>query len=251
LDYLVSGLTKLTFGKKTMELNFQVKEISRLDDTQFQEAYRIYEKAFTPELRMGLGGFTRVIKSKKRGQDQHVFVALFNGTVVGMATFGYFQKCNVGFIGYIVIGSQWENRGFGTKLYHSIMDQLSLDARKNGDFTLVAIIFEVEKSELAKTSFQQQTDLRRIRFFKNAGGQIINAAYFQPSLGIGLHPVELNLMIHITGPGFNVTRDWLITLTNYIYENVYAMKSKLKLHKMREYMRGFESSLHENKLLKD
>jgi len=58
----------------------------------FQEAYRIYEKVFAPELRIGLGVFARVINSRKLGQDQHIVVASFNETVVGMATFGYFQN---------------------------------------------------------------------------------------------------------------------------------------------------------------
>jgi hypothetical protein len=232
-----------------MESKFQVKKISRLDNIQFREAYRIYEKAFTPELRMGLRGFDRAIKSKKQGQDQHVFVAIFNGIVIGMATFGYFQKYNVGFIGYIVIGPQWENRGFGSKLYQSIVEQLLGDARKNKQSTLTALIYEVEKSELAKTNSEQETDLRRIRFFENAGGRIINATYIQPSLAIGLRQVELNLMVHITQPGFIMTRSWLITMGKGIYENVYGMKPYLPFQKQNKYLKIFESSLHENKLI--
>jgi GNAT superfamily N-acetyltransferase len=234
-----------------MESNFQIKEISSLDDTQFQEAYRIYEKVFAPELRIGLGGFARVINSRKLGQDQHIVVASFNETVVGMATFGYFQKLNVGFIGYIMIDTQWENKGLGTKLFNNLEESLLQDAKRQGKSGPDAVIFEVEKSELAQTDAQRQIDLRRIRFFRSVGGQIINAQYFQPSLGAGLNPVELNLMVHITTPGFELTRAWLITLANHIYENVYAVKSKLKLQKMMKYKRVFESSLPENKLLKD
>jgi GNAT superfamily N-acetyltransferase len=235
---------------ENMELKFRIKEISGLDDIQFREAYHIYEKAFTPELRMGLRGFARIIKAKNQGQCQHIIVAIFNGTVIGMATFGYFQKYNVGFIGYIVISPKWENRGFGTKLYQGIVEQLSEDARKNKQPTLTALIYEVEKSELAKTNAEQETDLRRIRFFKNAGGQIINATYFQPSIGIGLHPVELNLMINVTDPGFIVTKEGLITMAKSIYENVYGMKPYLPCQNQKKYLKRFELSLPDSQLLK-
>ena len=50
------------------------------------------------------------------------------------------------------------------------MSVFLLDAKRHGNLELDAIIFEVEKSELAKTNAQKQIDLRRIRFILRVSG---------------------------------------------------------------------------------
>lgn len=232
-----------------MEPGFQLKEIFKLDDILFQKAYRIYEKAFPPELRIGLVNFAHILQTKKQGQDRHILVALFDEKVIGMATFNYLNRLNIGFVGYIVIDPQWENRGFGTKLYNSLIERLSLDAKRHGNLELDAIIFEVEKSELAKTNAQKQIDLRRIRFFKSVGGRIINAKYFQPSLGVGFNPVEMNLMVHITKTGLQVTGEWINAIVDCIYEDVYGMKSNSQVQKKNEYLKALNLHLSESELM--
>jgi len=77
-----------------------------------------------------------------------------------------------------MIDTQWENKGLGTKLFNNLERSLLQDAKRQGKSGPDAVIFEVEKSELAQTDAQRQIDLRRIRFFRSVGGQIINAQYF-------------------------------------------------------------------------
>ena len=131
--------------------SFQLTEITNVDDGLFQDAFQIYNKAFPPELTQEIEVFTRILQSKERGQDRHIIVATLNKKVIGMATLNYFYRSNVGCIGYIVIGPQWQKKGFGTKLYNGLVEYLSQDAKRQGKLGPDALFSEVEKSEFAKT----------------------------------------------------------------------------------------------------
>ena len=192
-----------------MKSNLRVNEVSQINDSLFQEAYRIYDQAFPPEEKISSASFTRILESKKQGRDRHIIVASNNELVIGMAVFSYLQQYNIGFIAYIVIRPEAANRGNGSSLYKSILAILTSDAKRQGELGPDAVFSEVEKSELAETAAQEQINLRRISFFKSVGCQIINSKYFQPSLGDGLPSVEMNLMVHLTKPGLKVTREWL------------------------------------------
>jgi len=231
-----------------VQFSFQLKEIANVDDILFKNAFRIYKKAFPPELTQEIEVFARILQSKEQGQDRHIIVAILNDKVIGMATLNYFYRSNIGCIGYIVIGPQWQKKGFGTKLYNGLVEKLSQDAKMQGKLGPDALFSEVEKSEFAKTNTEEKEDLERIRFFKGIGCKIIKAKYFQPSLGPGLNPVEINLMVQVLNPKLELNREWLIEAVDSIYEYIYVVESDLQPKEKNEYMKILELSVSGSKL---
>jgi GNAT superfamily N-acetyltransferase len=227
-----------------------VQEVFDTNNELFHKAFKIYEKAFQPELMQERGVFERSMAMKRRGllpgQDQHVLVVLLDGDVVGMATLYYFHGCNVGLIGYIVLGWKWRRRGLGTMLYADLVGILKADSKRQGEPYLDAILYEVEKAELATTQTQRRTDLLRIRFFRSVGGRIVKVKYYQPPLRTGLSDVEMNLMVHIIAPGFTVTREWLKRVVDCIYSNVYTIESGLSIADKERYLGMLETSITGN-----
>jgi GNAT superfamily N-acetyltransferase len=227
-----------------------VQEVFDTDNEFFLKAYRIYEKAFRPELMQERSVYERTIAIKRRGllpgQDQHILVALLDGDVVGMATLYYFHECNAGLIGYIVLDRKWRRRGLGVMLYNDLVDILKADAKRQGEPYLDAVLYEVDKAELAMTQTQRCTDLLRIRFFRSVGGRIVKAKYFQPPLRAGLSDVEMNLMVHIITPGLAVTRKWLVRVVDCIYTNVYTIESGLSTADKERYLGMLEASITGN-----
>jgi len=230
-----------------MTSRFELKEINNVNDALFQDAFLIYKKAFPPELLQEMEVFARILQSKEPGQDRHIIVAKLNKKVIGMATLNYFYNTNIGCIGYIVIGPQWQKKGFGTKLYNGLVENLSQDAKRQGKLGPDALFSEVEKSEFAKTDAERQEDLERITFFRSVGCKIIKAKYFQPSLGAGLDSVELNLMVQILNPKLELNKEWLIKAVDSIYEYIYVIESNLLPEEKNKYLKVLELSVSGDK----
>jgi GNAT superfamily N-acetyltransferase len=219
-----------------MTSRFQLKEINNVNDALFQDAFLIYKNAFPPELLQEMEVFARILQTKELGQDRHIIVAMLNKKVIGMATLNYFYSTNTGCVGYIVIGPEWQKKGFGTRLYNGLVENLSQDAKRQGKLGPDALFFEVEKSEFAKTDAEKQRDLERIRFFRSVGCKIIKAKYFQPSLGPGLDSVELNLMVRILNPKLELNKEWLIKAVDSIYKYIYVIESNLLPGEKNKYL---------------
>jgi ribosomal protein S18 acetylase RimI-like enzyme len=224
-----------------------VQEVFDADNELFRKSYRIYEKAFRPELAQDRSVFVRNLVIKQQGilpdQDQHVVVALVGSDVIGMAVVYYFHKCNTGFIEYIVLDRRWQQKGLGARLYANLVDILKADAKRQGKLHLDAVLYEVEKAELAATQAQRRIDLSRIKFFESVGGKIVKVKYYQPPLRKGLCDVEMNLMVHIVAPALTVTHTWLLAAVDCIYTNVYMIESGLTPSEKKRYLDLLASSI--------
>ena len=125
---------------------------------------------------------------KSKDYEYHVTIMVDNRhTILGGAIYDYFYKSNIGIIEYLAINPNLQNRGYGTKLYKYIREQIENTSSKlyeenhkkdlSLQYQLPYIFCEINDPNKVKDIPQNY-----LYFWNKLGFQYVNMPYIQPAL---------------------------------------------------------------------
>ncbi|MFZ4509095.1 MAG: GNAT family N-acetyltransferase [Fimbriimonas sp.] len=156
----------------------------------FADFVRLYESSFPPYEREPLDEVRGQIDSPVDPQRFWNFVGVRSGAVVAILRLGYLPETQVGFVVHIAVDPSVRGQGLGGEVL-----EFAHAHCQNVDAGFRGLILEVERAEDAEDPEAMVERSRRVEWFQRHGAQFISRAYTQPSLGPGLPPVILNLMM--------------------------------------------------------
>lgn len=112
------------------------------------------------------------------------------GQLIGMARGLYLPTSQTGYIVHVAIDPSARGKGLGAEL----LSHTNVWFRGQGA-NYKGLIVEVERIEDSKSEDQEREARKRLSFFNKLGGLLITPGYTQPSMGPGLPPVPLNLIL--------------------------------------------------------
>ena len=154
-------------------------------DPAFPEAMRLYETSFPPVERKAEG---TIVAMLQRG-DYHLYVALEEGSVVGLATLCLFEDLKAACLDYLAIAPSRQGVGLGTLLFSHALGEA---VRHIPD--ALGMLLEIQREDLAADPGERKLREARLRFYRRLGARLITRSYFMPPQS-GTEPEEVYLMI--------------------------------------------------------
>lgn len=158
----------------------QIERVAHSSDPRFGEALAIYHEAFPLNER-------RPDSLMAKGLDNGKFemqVGLIGGQVVLMAYFFPVPEMAYVFLDYLAVSHTQRGKGLGGIFLQGFGESLRQTGRR--------FILECEDPDFGENPEQRE---RRIRFYLENGGAVLqNVPYFLPSFG-GSQPIEMTLMV--------------------------------------------------------
>jgi GNAT superfamily N-acetyltransferase len=188
------------------EAELVIQELQDPDGDLARQALAICEQSFPEVEREPTEQFRTMLRQRLTAppppdRANHFWVAHQTGSVVGLATFSYYAKPGLTFIGYMAIRPDLKGRGYGSILFQKIINQPPVDAARFGGRPWGAC-FEVQRPEDVANETDRLARERRIRFYQRHGAQLIDRVEFvAPPLAPGFPPVPFYLMFRPATPG--------------------------------------------------
>ncbi len=152
-----------------------IRELEEPGDPALLEAYAILEETFRRGERVALrdwiGSLTEKSSSVLTDLSWHLFVAEYNGKVVGLASGTYLGNVNIGVVGYLASTPEVRSKGTGTRLRKRLRKSFELDAQRIVSRPLEAVIGEVSANNPWLRSLARRPEVL-----------VLDFPYFQPRL---------------------------------------------------------------------
>ena len=174
-------------------------EIYDSSSDKFRQAIQIYEGSFPPEERESTSSFVKALKKKVCGEYNrfHFTIVEKDSKVAAMSVCEYVPEACLGFFSYMAVDKQYRSQGIGHFLYEVMLKNVEMDAFCQNRSELMGCVYEVDRVEDMKSSEDEETRKRRLRFYYSLGSYVVEGVdYYQPSLGMGKPPVRMHLMFH-------------------------------------------------------
>ena len=189
-----------------------LRELYSVDDPAFEAAYRLYEASFPVderEPRAVIEAWLRPTGISSPGQAaiKRFVVAERDAEVVGLTIHEFRPACGLGWLIYIAVEPSCRGTGLGARLLEAVRGLVRLDASFRG-VRYRGMILEVERVEDATDEADRVVRKARLAYFGQRGARLLTSDYVQPSLGEGLRPVPLNLLILDGEPDASIVRDF-------------------------------------------
>jgi len=107
-----------------------------------------------------------------------------HGSIVGGGIFDYFFGTNSGIIEFIVVKSDAQSRGTGTKIYRQVINIMSRDAHMINKRNLDYVFCETDSPEYSK-----DVEKSYLHFWSKLNYSRLDFSYIQPPLSPDKHPV--------------------------------------------------------------
>jgi hypothetical protein len=174
------------------------EEITFDNPIRMMDLFKLYDQSFPIEERESHDKFFKGFEyaGTRMPNNFHCLVGSEGEHLVSFASGHYMSDVNSGFIVYIAVVPDRQNRGAGTSTLLKFEELLSRDAVTAGNSPLKAIILETVIQELVDTEEEKEECSRRNKFYeKNNYLLFDNVKYMQPPLHGGNSPLRLNLLI--------------------------------------------------------
>ena len=209
-------------------------EIASLDDPAFPKVLRLYDEAFSQEIKQDRNVFSRLLTLRENSAFSkvnifHLCLLEYGAQPVGMASFNYLRDIQAGFLGYIAVVKDKRGFGWGRLLMELCRRQVIEDALRSSGSRPEGIFAEIEKPELANDKEERHRRENRTNYFRNLGFQVFDKInYVQPAMIAGQVDVPLHLIFLPLGSASLVfsKKRWAETIRS-IYANIYKMENVL------------------------
>jgi len=179
-----------------------IRELNGPNDAAFEACMALYLRSFPLNEREPVQRFVHYFPGGTAASRaiSHQLVSESAGSVEGYSYSQFLEPVGLGFVVYIAIAEPFRGQGLGSKLLEASISVLKADAARLG-LTYAATMLEVERVEDADTDAEKLKRARRLRFFANAGAELLTSGYVQPALADGQSEVPLNLLWIPNSPG--------------------------------------------------
>lgn len=165
------------------------------DDPAFAATIALYESSFPEDERIA----SEIVRDRLPNPLYPLLAIEEEGRFLGFAYLGFFeidaQSTFVGFM-FFAVEPTHRGHGIGAEVYRKVY-HYSIDACQRLGRTMLGLIYEVERPELAENDQDRNVREHRLAFYERMGGKVLKGIeYVQPSLGEGKNPVPLHLMVH-------------------------------------------------------
>jgi GNAT superfamily N-acetyltransferase len=187
------------------------------NDPAFYETMQLYRASFPPVERKAVSTLVAMLR---RG-DYHLYVALDDGTVVGLATLCLFEDLKAASLDYLAISPSRQGAGLGTLLFRHALGEV--ERRIPG---AIGMLLEVQRDDLAADPGERKLREARLRFYRRLGAKLITESYFLPPQS-GDAPEEMYLMILPIAPHLALDKGTVLEL-------VWALHSRVNCYGKRD-----------------
>ena len=142
------------------------------DSQEFKEAWEIYESSFSSDERRT----SELQKELIKNEQYNFFIVIKNNILVAIITDWNFKDFS--FVEHLAVKKDLRGKGIGTEL---LKEYISRNKQK--------IVLEVKKPE-------DESAVKRIRFYEEIGFKLNNFDYIQPPYGKDKSPVSMLLMTY-------------------------------------------------------
>jgi len=169
-------------------LPLTVAEIANSKDPFFLDWLDLYETSFPSNERMLVSDILRTLDEDSNSDERsstHFLVLLDeNKKCAGMMLYYTKESDKIAWLWYMAIKPAVQSQGFGSHLYHELVERLDLSGYK-------ALFLEVEIPD-ETNSIQAE---RRIRFYEKQGACLLKDANYVQDIGWHAQPTPLFLMM--------------------------------------------------------
>lgn len=178
--------------------DFSIYRIENIQDSWFDETWKLYENSFPEYERRPLF----IQKWTLRNPDYHCDIVLQDQKLIALLFWWNLKSFR--YIEHFAIQTDIRNQGFGSQLLSQFLSQNALP-----------VLLEVEPEPT-------EINFKRIRFYEKLSFAINPFPYAQPPYKLGTYPIPLHLMSY---PNALSQEDFTLFVKS-IYHNVYGVKEE-------------------------
>jgi GNAT superfamily N-acetyltransferase len=145
----------------------EIERVTRLEAGAAERFTRIYEASFPESEREDV---ELLLASVAAGQRE-CYLALDDGTVVGLAVLLRLRATHVRFLEYLAVDPDGRGQGVGGRLLDRLREEPAIGGAAGG-FASLGIVFEVEDPADAE-GLERALRLRRIEFYRRHGADVV------------------------------------------------------------------------------
>lgn len=211
-----------------------IREVRDPRDPLVREAYALLRRTFARGERVAMREWTESLRENvgKLPTDSlwHLFVAVREGVVLGLASGTYLGNVNLGVVGYLAMHPVVRSRGVGSRLRLRLRRQFARDALRQGHRALDGIMGEVSPTN---------PWLRRLASRPEV--LVLDFPYFQPRLNDDDDPTPFLLYYEsLTSPRARMPVGELRRILYTVWRRIYRVARPLDEPAFRAMMRALE-----------
>ena len=185
-------------------------------DPFFLEAMHLYIASFPPVERKPEDAIISLLK----GGHYQLYVAVDNGSLVGLSALYLFEDLRMASLDYLAVAPFKQGLGLGTLLFNHALRQA---ARQIPHF--LGLVMEVQREDLALEPKEQRIREARLRFYRRLGAKVITRSYFLPPQS-GTKPEEMYLLILPAVHPILLDKDQMLNIIWALHFRVYGYVRK-------------------------
>ncbi|MBN2392278.1 MAG: GNAT family N-acetyltransferase [Anaerolineae bacterium] len=175
-------------------MNLHITEITHPDDDLLLPWLDLYETAFPPAERMLVSFYLRLLREKRDGlhQHHHLLAVQREGVFVGLAHYVLVTEHQLAWLWMFAVTPEARNQGLGTTIYGDVVRRLPS--------SIIAMLLEVERPDLAHTEAERELAERRIAFYRRQGARLLEGIHYVQSVGPHQPPLPMHVIFHPVQP---------------------------------------------------
>jgi GNAT superfamily N-acetyltransferase len=194
---------------------------------ELEQALRIYRSSFPA---VEIRPVAKVQGMLKNDENYHLYVAIEDSTVVGMALLYGFPELHIGLLDYMAVLPEYQGKGIGSKLFSYVLGEFS---RENPKW--LGLLLEVQVESVADSKERTKRE-SRIKFYLRLGAKILLGVHYLIPPQHGTSPEETYLMIVPQKRIQSLSRDTVCRYIRAIYTRVYDYSGNTLLKETAEKM---------------
>jgi GNAT superfamily N-acetyltransferase len=174
-----------------MTASISLVPLAGLSDPHLLPWMELYELSFPPSERLLIASMLAIAAGQAREGPHREWLlsALADGEFVGLAHYATVPELRLAGLWGLATRPGLRGRGLGAEIYNSLRRQLTAEGCD-------ALIFEVERPDLAETNEARQFAERRIGFYTRLGARLLTGIEYWQWVGPHQPPVSMRVMVH-------------------------------------------------------
>jgi GNAT superfamily N-acetyltransferase len=194
---------------------------------ELEQALQIYRSSFPAVETRPVAKVQSMLKSD---DNYHLYVAVEDSTVVGMALLYGFPELHIGLLDYMAVLPEYQRRGIGSKLFSYVLGEFSCENPK-----WLGLLLEVQVESVADSKERTERE-SRIKFYLRLGAKILLGVHYLIPPQHGTSPEETYLMIVPHKRIQSLSKDTVCRYIRAIYARVYDYSGNALLQMIAEKM---------------